>query len=53
MRDEIDGRLWVEHHQAFSASVASFLGEVALGLRRLNEWQFEAPWQRRHGPPQA
>lgn len=50
MRDEIDSRVWVEHGHAFSESLASFLAAagtaIGVGLRRLNEIEFDAPWQR-------
>lgn len=51
MRDEIDSRLWVEHHQAFSSTVGALLGQAAEAFRRLNAIQFDAPWLRT--PPQA
>lgn len=58
MRDEIDSRLWVEHGHAFSETVASFFAGVGnaigTGLRRLNEMEFDAPWERdARGPGQA
>jgi hypothetical protein len=53
MRDEMDARLWVDHHQAFSDSVgrlADAVGNVfaAIGvaLRKLNQIEFDAPWRR-------
>jgi hypothetical protein len=52
MRDEIDSRMWVEHHQAFSESVASFFAKSAEAFRRLNDIQFDAPW-RAANPPKA
>lgn len=49
MRDEIDGRLWVEHRESLSRDLATvFAGAAAnfaAGLRRLNEIQFDAPWK--------
>ena len=58
MRDEIDSRIWVEHHQAFSDDLAKFFASVGnaigTGLRRLNEMEFDAPWERDiRGPGQA
>ncbi|HYD38184.1 MAG TPA: hypothetical protein VEA60_11255 [Allosphingosinicella sp.] len=57
MRDEIDSRLWVEHGHAFSESVAGLFGAAAgaigLGLRRLNEIEFDAPWKRDAGAGRA
>lgn len=58
MRDEMDGRIWVEHHQAFSEDLAKFFAGIAAavgtGFRRLNEIEFDAPWKRdAAGPGQA
>lgn len=58
MRDEIDGRIWVEHHEAFSEDLARFFAKVGAsigaGLKRLNEIEFDAPWKRDlSGPGQA
>lgn len=50
MRDEMDSRLWVAHGHEFSESVANFLAglgtTIGTGLRRLNELDFDAPWER-------
>jgi hypothetical protein len=55
MRDEIDSRIWVEHHAAFTQAVANFLAAAATtlgsGFQRLNEIQFDAPWKRDLGGP--
>lgn len=58
MRDEIDGRIWVEHHGAFSNDLANALGRAAAnfaaGFKRLNEIQYDAPWKRAaRGPGHA
>jgi hypothetical protein len=58
MRDEIDSRFWVEHGHAFSETVANFFGAagstIGLGLKRLNELEFDAPWKRdARGPGHA
>lgn len=58
MRDEIDSRIWVEHHDAFSEDVAKLFAAAAANigavLRRLNEIEFDAPWKRDlRGPGQA
>ena len=58
MRDEIDGRLWAEHGPVFSETLANFFSTLAttigVGLRRLNELEFDAPWERDvRGPGQA
>lgn len=58
MRDEIDSRIWAEHGHAFSEDLAKFfagLGSaIGIGLKRLNEMEFDAPWKRNvRGPGQA
>ncbi|HYI41404.1 MAG TPA: hypothetical protein VE053_13910 [Allosphingosinicella sp.] len=58
MRDEIDGRIWVQHGHAFSQDVANFFAavraSVGSALKRLNEIEFDAPWKRDlRGPGQA
>ena len=58
MRDEIDSRIWAEHGQAFSDSLASFFTTAAANFgaafRRLNEIEFDAPWKRdARGPGHA
>jgi hypothetical protein len=58
MRDEIDGRFWVEHGHAFSETVAAFFARAATAagaaLRRLEEIEFDAPWKADPcGPGQA
>ena len=58
MRDEMDSRMWDAHGHAFSQAVAGFLGRLATtigtGLRRLNELEFDAPWERdSRGPGRA
>ncbi|HEX8125351.1 MAG TPA: hypothetical protein VF548_07205 [Allosphingosinicella sp.] len=49
MRDEIDGRIWTQHHGDFSKDVATFFAAAAAsigeGFRRLTEIQFDAPWK--------
>ena len=44
MRDEIDGRLWVNHHQDFSRSLRALADAVRIAFRKLHEIQFDAPW---------
>ena len=46
MRDEIDGRIWAEHHTEFSDSLAAGLKKIMASLAVLNRIQFDAPWQR-------
>jgi hypothetical protein len=49
MRDEMDSRIWVEHHGAFSDEVANFFITIAASIgaafKRLNEIEFDAPWK--------
>lgn len=52
MCDEIDGRIWVEHHFAFSDAVAGFFSRLDDGFRRLQAIQYQAPW-RPASPPRA
>ena len=47
MRDEIDGRLWEQHHGAFSDGISQLVDQIRVSLRRLHRLQFDAPW--RHG----
>ncbi|MBV9884216.1 MAG: hypothetical protein JO276_14495 [Sphingomonadaceae bacterium] len=42
MRDEIDGRMWVAHHDAFSAWVVQAAAAVRTGLHRLAGWDGSA-----------
>lgn len=49
MRDELDGRLWADHHESFTNSVTDGLrafGRVyAQAMRKLTEIEFAAPWR--------
>ena len=47
MRDEMDSRLWVEHHSDFSDSVSRGLGALLLSFCNLQAIQFAAPWRDR------
>jgi hypothetical protein len=38
MRDEIDGRMWVAHHDQFSQWVGSAAATIRAGLSRLAGW---------------
>jgi len=38
MRDEIDGRMWVAHHDQYSRFVAGAASAVRAGLYRLAGW---------------
>ena len=56
MRDEMDARLWVEHHEEFSQSIAELIGRIRTAFERLHAITFAAPWRqevRRAGPRQA
>ncbi len=58
MRDEIDSRIWDVQGHAFSDDLANFFASVGTtigtALRRLNEIEFDAPWERDvRGPGQA
>jgi hypothetical protein len=60
MRDEMDGRIWVEHHDDFSRSLGAFFAglyaQLKPALDRIHRFEFDAPWRhksRRTGPRQA
>jgi hypothetical protein len=38
MRDEIDGRMWVAHHDRYSQWVGDAAGAIRAGLYRLAGW---------------
>ena len=38
MRDEIDGRMWVAHHDEYSRFVGRAVAAVRAGLYRLGGW---------------
>ena len=38
MRDEIDGRMWFAHHDAFSRWVGDAASNIRSGLYRLSGW---------------
>jgi hypothetical protein len=38
MRDEMDARIWVEHHEQFSELIDGALAAVGSALRRLAAW---------------
>jgi hypothetical protein len=46
MRDEMDARIWVEHHEDFSNGIASLLASIGNAFRRLQNIRFDAPWKR-------
>ena len=51
MRDEMDARLWVEHHEQFSNDIASLLATIGKAFRRVLAIPLAASW--RSVPPQA
>jgi hypothetical protein len=57
MRDEMDARIWVDHHEQFSDSLHNGFAAIAAGFRKLHNMQWSAPWRRSAGiecgPPQA
>jgi hypothetical protein len=50
MRDEFDGRMWVEHHASFSDAVGGFLGRLYASFERLQAIQYDAPWRSSRTP---
>ena len=38
MRDELDGRMWVDHHEQFGEWVDSAVATIRSGLGRLAAW---------------
>ena len=49
MRDEIDGRIWTEHHTELSASLDRLFRNIGNAFRRLHDIQFSAPWRNSGG----
>lgn len=43
MRDEMDGRLWVAHHDELSLSIDRGLARLRSGLARLVAWDGTTP----------
>jgi hypothetical protein len=46
MRDEIDGRIWATHHQAFSDDFDKFIVAVRDAFAGIHKVQFAAPWRK-------
>jgi hypothetical protein len=42
MRDELDGRMWVDHHDQFSEWVGTAAAAIRAGLYRLAGWDGSA-----------
>jgi hypothetical protein len=38
VRDEMDARIWVEHHQAFAETVDAAIAALRSGLARFAQW---------------
>lgn len=38
MRDELDSRMWVDHHEQFGEWVDSAIASVRAGLTRIAHW---------------
>jgi hypothetical protein len=54
MRDEIDGRIWTDHSEAFCEDLGRLFASLGHGFKRLNAIQFDAPWKRgTRGPGHA
>ena len=52
MRDEMDARIWNEHHEAFSQSIDALVGRVKAAfaalkpaLTRIHRFEWDAPWR--------
>lgn len=46
MRDEIDGRLWVQHGAAFGEQLLQVARNLGSTWDRLQAMKFDAPWRR-------
>lgn len=44
MRDQLDNQMWTEHHEAFSASLHSFLCATMDVFKVLTRINYNAPW---------
>jgi len=51
MRDEMEGRVWADHHQTLSNEIDGglrFIGHAFMvAMRTLNAIEYDAPWQRK------
>jgi hypothetical protein len=47
MRDEMDARIWAEHHHDFSEMVHKALEPVRAAFNSLHRIQFDAPWKKK------
>ncbi len=46
MRDEMDARIWVEHHHGLGEAASRIAAQARAALRALHRIQFDAPWRR-------
>jgi phage gp16-like protein len=44
MRDEMDSRMWNEHHEDFSASIADAIDKLRAVFKQIHRHNFCAPW---------
>jgi hypothetical protein len=49
MRDAMEARIWAEHGHDFATQVAGLFAAAGQALKRLNQIQFDAPWERDAG----
>ena len=54
MRDEMDGRIWVENHEQFSQGIDELIARMKRAfaslkpaLDHIHSFEWDAPWQRR------
>ena len=54
MRDEMDARIWVQHHEEFSNSIDRLLGRLKSAFKSLkpaldhiHTFEWDAPWRHR------
>ena len=45
MRDEMDARIWNEHHADFSAFLGRAIDNLWAGFERLVAIEYDAPWR--------
>lgn len=46
MRDEMDARIWNEHHEGFSDSLHAAFAKIGTAFEALHRYQWAAPWRR-------
>jgi hypothetical protein len=45
MRDEMDARMWIEHHGGLSELVDRIGSQLRLALKTLHALEWDAPWR--------